>query len=681
VGVLNAGALERDSMALEKNISRERRFDLLERAHKYREISESGNGDFREKMARNLRYVCGEQWDPATQEANRRKGKLCITVPLIRSQVKLLTGQIVQNPKDIVIANQHGGMKILANLQSALIKHAMTDQSTKYETQHWFDTGVSTAAGYLGLFMNPTSDPMYGNLDIQSLDPFDIYTDPTVKVYNWNQDNKGAKFVCYDPWVDREWILKRWPHKKQEIEAEFGQTSGYKRRTFMSGLMNSLLGTARRYITTTNGDFLTEDFSELKTRLQHTWWLEPTKIWYLYDLRQGEKAEPTIITDPEEKRLAAQAVKDYPQVFQLEEVIANTMNHTITIGDTLLENHQDELNMLRTGRVMFPIVPFYPYFDSGVKATIVDDLIGTQDTVNYAESAKQNLLKAQLNRGWKIRQDLHNKRQWLERHGSEDGLVINEADFGGSVEQLNAPPYSTGYREEAQNMKNTMREITGIRTGQPEHESTQISGRALAIKEQNSRTGTSSIFANFDYSYSLFGTLLSTVIQTTPVYSEREISMIVEDEKLLDPQLLNESRIAVSQAIGIVIPPPVEFNQADIMNLPEGEAEQQVKQIEALEQERQMIIAEIDKQAKPLAIRSMIAALRNPIAGRYYATAVTSSSSPTARFREWSEVLEVNQALIESAQMPLSRDTIIEASDLPNKEREMGRAPAVPSPA
>ena len=663
---------------LEKNMSQERRREILDRTLEYREVSDSGNMEFRERMAKNLRYVVGDQWDPQALAENKRKKKVSVTIPLVRPQVKLLEGQIIQNPKDLIVVNQHGNMKLLSNLQSVLIKHTLNDQNVKYATQHWFSSGVSTAAGYIGVFLDHTRDPLYGDLAVQHLDSFDIKPDPTVKEYNWSIPNKGAKFVCYDPWVDKDFILARWSNKKNELEGEFGQSGGSHKKSFIQGLMGSLFNINRSAISTQNGDVLHEDFTATKARFNHTWWLEPRKIWYFYDLRQGEKANPTVITEPEERRQAEEAMKQYPGVFTLSEVVTNVMNHTLSVGDVLLENRVDEMNMLFTGLSLFPIVPFYPYFDSGIKATIVDDLIGAQDILNFSESAKQNMLKAQLNRGWKIRQDQHNRRQWLERHGSDDGLVINEAEFGGQVEQIVAPPYTTGYREESQNMRNTMHEITGIRTGQPEHESTQISGRALAIKESNSKTGTSSIMANFDYSYHLFGNLLSTVIQTLPIYSEREISLLVEDQKLMEPQLLNETRVAVAQSIGIQIPGPVQFNQSDIMNLPEGQAEEEVKRIEELEQQRQAIIAEIDKVAKPIVIRSMIAALRNPNAGRYQTTVITSNSSPTERFREWSEVLEVNQTLIESQQMPLSRDTIIEASDLPNKEREMGR---VPSPA
>jgi len=174
---------------------------------------------------------------------------------------------------------------------------------------------------------------------------------------------------------------------------------------------------------------------------------------------------------------------------------------------------------------------------------------------------------------------------------------------------------------------------------------------------------------NLDYSIQIMGNFLSILISSTNVYSMREITMIIEEKRLLDPALLEESRFLVASQLGIGIPEPIDFNQNEIMGMPEQEAFAVTQNLEKMEKQRQKIMKMIDEQAKPLAIAALVDALRNPAKGKYFATVSTSASAPSSRFRQFAEMLELSQALKESSGAPLPPKYIVEASDAPNKEK------------
>jgi len=651
-------------------LSPEETNEILNRVNEFYQLGESGHTETRGRMEKNFRYVNGDQWDPQERAWNDSRGKMSVQIPLVRPQTNFLTGQVVQNPKDITMIPNNGGMKVLADLKSALMKHAMSSESAKYEMVHWAQSGFETSSGYMLIRVDFSEDPMFGNLEIRQLDSFDCIPDPSCKTYDMNSIGDGAKFFFWEPWIDNDTLEARYPDKYPLIATT---SAGLGMRSFARSLIGKVTGRrARPRGMTSSGDVAHEDFTQLKTRIKHCWWVKPRKIWYLYDMRKPEESDPVIITEEGEELTAARkAVKTYgEEVFMLKDVIVPVMHHTIFKDFTLLEHHVDENNMIASGRTMFPVIGFHPYFASGYASTVVDDLIGIQDFVNYTRSATFNLLKKQAGGGWMIKADDDGRQvEWLENHGSRDNLVINLQKMGGSATQIQPPQMSVAYESMAQTGKIEMREVTGIRTDNPEKDNENLSGRAIALKQASSETGVSLQHMNLDYSIQIMGNFLSILISSTNVYSMREITMIIEEKRLLDPALLEESRFLVASQLGIGIPEPIDFNQNEIMGMPEQEAFAVTQNLEKMEKQRQKIMKMIDEQAKPLAIAALVDALRNPAKGKYFATVSTSASAPSSRFRQFAEMLELSQALKESSGAPLPPKYIVEASDAPNKEK------------
>lgn len=647
--------------------------EILDRLDNFWAIGESGNKAFMDRMAKNIRYKAGKQWDPEVVENNTRKKKFSLTIPIIRPQIMQLVGQIVQNPRDITVLNHHGGMKQLADLQTALVKHALSDESCKYELAHWFEQGVSAASGQLGIFINRARDPMFGDLELRQLDWRDVIWDPTCRVYDPNTHGEGAKFVFYRPWIDNDYLRAQWPEYADEIVPSSGD---YKAKTGRVGAWMDkalrLFGVGGEGLAESEGEVAPEDYSDLKTRITHCWWINPTEVWYAYDMRQDDP-KPELIIDKAQKAKLEKAAKLYKDVFEIKSVVIPVINHTIRCDDIILEHSVDELNMQTGGTGLFPIIGFYPYFDSGYKATITDDLIGTQDLVNHTRSQSLNILSNQANTGWIVKSDLVNKGSWLQDHGNENGVVINSSQFGGAVERLNAVPFPAAMEAMVQSAKLEAREITSIRAEAPEADKKNMSGYAIALKQAASAIGTSGILGNYDHSLHIFGTVLVTAIRSTRVYSDWEIKLIIEEKGLLDPKMLNECRFLAAQSMGQKLPimPTVRPEELALMQHEEQQAE--IAKLEQLKQSTDAAMAKLDAVAKPMAIKALITMLRDPQAGRYYAAIGTTPSSPTARIQQRAEMMDLSETLQKSGLPPLPADVIVEAWDISGKEKILAR--------
>jgi hypothetical protein len=382
--------------------------------------------------------------------------------------------------------------------------------------------------------------------------------------------------------------------------------------------------------------------------------------------------DPIVLTDAKEIEAANDAAEAWPDTFMVREAVAPQVNHTITLGrEVLLDHIEDEFNALQTGQALLPVIRFSPGFNNGYQTGLAEAMMGLQEFTNWTFSEGVNIMKNQANSGWFINKDLQNKSKWLANHGNEDNVVINRSWFGDGSDSVEKkePATMPDFIPMAQMGMDLMRQVTNIRTEEPEKDSKMLSGRAILAKQQGSITGVAPVFANFDYSLALLGRLIATVIRATPVYSDSEIKEIIEEERLLDPDLLGECRATVAAAMGFELPEPPEA--PDLMMATTMQP-QQIKTIKD-QYTRHManydrFMAAIDAKAKPMAITALIDAMRNPRRGRYNCRVSLSPQALTTRTRNLMEISEINEMLLLNQQPPLTDKYIIEASDLPKKE-------------
>ncbi len=142
--------------------------EILRKVVQMRADGVGGSANFFDRMRKAEDFVIGEQWDPAVKETARLDGKFTLTIPIVKSQIKQLTGSEVQNPQDFIIKNTRGGAAAVAKILTALTKQAADSERIRYEKSQTFESGLSSGQGVIGVFIDKTDDPKSGDPN----DPF-----------------------------------------------------------------------------------------------------------------------------------------------------------------------------------------------------------------------------------------------------------------------------------------------------------------------------------------------------------------------------------------------------------------------------------------------------------------------------------------------------------------------------
>ena len=650
---------------------------ILRKVIDFRRDGVSGSSNFFDRMRRSEDFVIGgdSQWEPEVLEANRRKGKFSLTIPIVKPQINQVAGSEIQNPQDFIVEPTREGTAAVARILTAIAKQAGDSERVKFEKSQSFRSGISSGQGVLGIFIDKTEDPRHANLRIERLVEHNCMIDPNATSYNPNKVKTGAKWMIYEEWVDKEMVEAEYPGKKDQLSARGGGT-------FLGAVMGHIDGiidwmTNRRSSKETSS-FGTRERTDVevmtKSRylITHTWWREPKKCVHWFDKRQDE-LDALFLCKDKEIAAARKSAKDNPEIFSIEEVTSFVLHHTIRVGDTFLEDRADELN----GVQMYPLIFFWPYWVNGHKSGIAEDLIGTQEEINWTHSQAMNFIKTMANPGWVVAEDPTGEfADWMAANAGVDNIVIDQSKGGGKVERLKPAPFPT-FEIFTQQAMNNVKTITG-RLDLPETDPKALSGRAKAIDVQKSQQGSMAVFSNWNYSLAIFGDALIDIIRKNDIFTDEEIREIVDVEDLIDTEFMAQAVQMVRQQmteLGVNLPDPPTPINPDLLQTAEPVVQQtMINSVQEEAQLYQQVQQQINQLAIPLAQGMLIDSIQTMKRGKYSTKVTISPMAETMRQIKAIEIFELQKLLIESQDVGLDGDDLIDATDAPNKEQlKLGR--------
>ena len=175
----------------------------------------------------------------------------------------------------------------------------------------------------------------------------------------------------------------------------------------------------------------------------------------------------------------------------------------------------------------------------------------------------------------------------------------------------------------------------------------------------------------------MLGNLLIAIIRKNDIFSRDEIMAIIDEKDLIDKQFLLQARQIVVQQfeqLGIQIPQvPDPPDPAILQSAPPELQEEMVVDFQEAQAIDNEILAAIDELARPLAIDLMMDEIGKWKQGRYDTVLTMSPFAATYRISQAVETFELNKALIESGYLPVDRRSLIESTDVANKEEIIER--------
>jgi hypothetical protein len=478
----------------------------------YWKHADEGLRDEFARMQKGFQFYVGDQWDAADLEKLYIEKRPALTINLILPIINLICGIQRQGRQDITVVARKGGLKTLASVFTQILRHCMDMTDADYETADCFLDGVIGNKGWLNLGVDFTEDPVYGDLAVRKVSPFDMREDPDAKEYDLN---KSGKFVIRDSWLDKEALLLNFPEKETDLSnggLELNPTS------------NDVTGDTER--------------GNLRWRVRECWHKSYEKRIILINTASG-----TMKTIRQESLDLAKAVVGAARgKWVLKDWVVPVLNKTVTAGNLILEDILDPYH----GVTSFPYYRFCPYWVDGYVMGVVQNLTGPQQELNKRRSQALHNLNQTANSGFKVKKILNNYDRHLAKFGSTPGVVLDESKAGGKIERIEPAPLSEGHLTASQISATDMKEISGANydlLGQMV-EGHNESGKAIELRQSQGMKVVEVVFDNFARTQKLLASGIVDMIRFTNVYSNEEIrAILAERDENMNLAMLKDRKL------------------------------------------------------------------------------------------------------------------------------------------
>ena len=687
--------------------------EILAKIKEFRRVGADASFDQYDRMIEADNFVIGRHWDEAVRAQAEIDHKFTLTINITKPQINQISGSEIQNPQDFIIENTQGGAATIARVLTALVKQVADSEQTKYEKSGMFKGGISSGQGCIGVFIDKTEDPLHANLEIKKLNEHNVLFDPNAESYNQNTKGTGGQYIIWDEPVPKEELEAEYPDKKDELVAG-GSAPAF---GFGLGNIKAIIRwqVGRRGRNADNFSFGSrpraghDNFNKTRYWKTHTFWKEYKTCVQWFDNRESELESKFLCRDKDiaavkkitkeqediaKIRVAAmvaqltekgadleneeikQAIEEAgTPVFRIVEVNSFIMHHTISARDTFLEDRVDELN----GVQMFPIVPYWPYHINGFKSGVAEDLIGVQKEINWSRSMTLNQVKQMSYPPVVIGEDASGDKADELRTKLQGGkrAIINKGDYGDFIEFVKQPEIPTT-EFITQTALNNVKTITG-RLDIPETNQKSLSGKAKIVDVQKTKQGSETIFSNYNHTLAILGNLIVDIIRKNDIFSEDEIRAVVDSEDLIDGEILNQAKGIVIRQIqqqgGQIPQQPEPPNPIRTRNAPPELQAQILEKFQQEMKEFEQFVNQVEQAAIPIAEKILIDMIHQMKIGKYNTKMTMSPMAETMRLIKTIEIFKLQEILRTSGDVGLDGDDLIEATDVPNKEKlRQGRA-------
>ena len=652
--------------------------EILNKVKEFRRVGADASFDQYDRMIEADDFVIGKQWDEAVRAQAEVDHKFTLTINITKPQINQISGSEIQNPQDFIIKNTQGGAATIARVLTALVKQVADSEQAKYEKSGMFKSGISSGQGCIGVFIDKTKDPLHANLVIKKINEHNVLFDPNAESYDQNTKGTGGQYIVWDEPVPKEELEAEYLDKKGELVAG-GSAPAF---GFGLGNIRAIIRwqVGRRGRNADNFSFGSrpraghDNFNKTRYWKTHTFWKEYKTCVQWFDNRESELESKFLCRD-KDIAAARKATKENPEVFRIVEVNSFIMHHTISARDTFLEDRVDELH----GVQMFPIVPFWPYHINGFKSGVAEDLIGVQKEINWSRSMTLNQVKQTSYPAVIIGEDASGDKADELRTILQGGkrAVIPKDQYGGTVEYMEQPRFpDTEFV--TQTAMNNVKTITG-RLDIPETNQKSLSGKAKIVDVQKTKQGSETIFSNYNHTLAILGNLLVEIIRGNDIFSEDEILATVDGDDLIDAEILDQAKGIILNQLqqqGAEIPsPPEQPNPIRARMAPPQLQAEMFDKFQADAALYAQFVNQVEQAAIPIAKEILIGMIRQVKVGKYNTKVTMSPMAETMRLIKTIEIFKLQEILRASGDVGLDGDDLIEATDVPNKEKlRQGRA-------
>ncbi len=468
-----------------------------------------GQAEYIERAVKNYGFYEGgdKQWESNDIAILNQKKRMHLSLNIIFPIINLLTGYERQNRMDVKCYPKKGGIGIVADLLTELIKHIEDMSNGLYIRSNVFYDGIIASKGFLNLDIKYDDDPFSGEISVDYNDPFDICEDPN----NMKYDLNNGKYVIRSYWGDKDQLKLIYPKSKDELDT-------LKYDDLDSRDTERLPGT----------DLAPDQF---KARIRETWWKSYEKAIYLIntqtmDNKRVHKSKKDLLQVLLEKdRRMAEREKRQP-ILAVRENVIPVLNCTTTLGDIELEHVERPFGEMSK----FPIIRFVPYFVKGNFLGVVDNLIDAQKEKNKRRSQALNLLNSSVNAGWLNKKEGGADPDELVEQSESPTPVITYENV--EPKRIEPTQLSVGHITLEKLAEEDAAKISSVNVNMLAQGAASESGVKDRQRINQGLIGSEIIFDNMKYTHKIYSETIVEMIRYSNTFTTQEMMAIASEAKM-----------------------------------------------------------------------------------------------------------------------------------------------------
>ena len=512
----------------------------------------------RDQAQINQDYERGDQWTPEEWDVYKSKGVDPVTINECRPAVKGMVGIQIQDQQEIKVRPRKNSTETGAAVYTEILKHTQDQAYADYKYTELFKQGMSDPEAFIAVHVdrraNINGQPkfkVYGQQDVD-IDP----NNHTYDISGNEAEHEGAEWAILKDWVPIEWLQKKYPESAGNIEKAINVDPSNELTvdSQVARIAAWAYDSGTRFID--DDEFGNEDTDKTlrdryRYRMYTVYWRETIDAVYVSDRQTGVTKRFTGDNGDKFKRLSKKSTR-----YQVEEDTGKRLHMSVCLGNVMELEHQVD----PFGKEIsdYPVFRFSAFWKDGKASAFLDDIIQLNREKNIHRTQQIKILNNTANTGFLTKGGTKGKKQELANYGSVDGVVIDQSEYGGSVEKMQPNALPAGHYTMDQTFSNDLEKVSGI------DEATlglrgksQESGRARLLQDtKNKRSSEMIITHNFFHTLELLGVFLLKIIRYNNLYTPAEVRQIVSESTLIDKRLQDKARARLERRTGAALPRP-----------------------------------------------------------------------------------------------------------------------------
>lgn len=427
-----------------------------------------GHSDYVEqaRLCEDFTLGAGLQWSEEERYELERKGKLPVEVNFILGMVQSAVGYQINNRAEIKLRPRGRGADEQKATLLQKIVHQIADNCRLHQRETAiFTDGCIQQRGYLDIGLR-FEDSLYGEIDIQVLDPMDVIPDPDAK--------------DYDPDTWRRVQIGRY-YTADEVRAKWGDEVARKLLGLPIDEDDDDFGD--------DGDAFDIPRAKFGMESRYSHGLDDgtrAKRWQIIETQEWEwKSAITVAIWPETGDVRVVEHMTPAKRAELSKLGAIITKRPQRVVRTTVSTRDHELNSEIIPFPFLTIVPFFWMFRRGRTRGLVDNAISPQQVENKALSQFIHILATAAGSGWITEQNslTNMTARDLQDRGGEAGLHLEVKAGAAPPKQITPPPAPEGLRELMASMPQLMQQVTGVNSAMQGMTQGRESGLALQSRQ------------------------------------------------------------------------------------------------------------------------------------------------------------------------------------------------------